>query len=34
MTVAGLVEAAIGVKAERRSLESLAAPLSAVRTEA
>nr|WP_234355573.1 MFS transporter [Kitasatospora aureofaciens] len=34
MTVAGLVEAAIGVKAERRSLESLAAPLSVVRTEA
>ncbi|MFI9162944.1 MFS transporter [Kitasatospora aureofaciens] len=34
MTVAGLVEAVIGVKAERRSLESLAAPLSAVRTEA
>ncbi|MFH9352174.1 MFS transporter [Kitasatospora sp. NPDC017646] len=34
MTAAGLVEAVIGVKAERRSLESLAAPLSAVRTEA
>ncbi|MFC1418126.1 MFS transporter [Streptacidiphilus cavernicola] len=31
MVAAGLVEAAIGVKAERRSLESLAAPLSAVR---
>ncbi|MFD9128193.1 MFS transporter [Kitasatospora sp. NPDC059571] len=31
MVVAGLVEAAIGVKAERRSLESLAAPLSQVR---
>jgi MFS family permease len=30
MTAAGLVEAAIGVPAERRSLESLAAPLSAV----
>ncbi|MFB7908341.1 MFS transporter [Kitasatospora sp. NPDC056076] len=30
MTVAGVVEAAIGVKAERRSLESLASPLSAV----
>ncbi|MEU0187217.1 MFS transporter [Streptomyces sp. NPDC006207] len=30
MTLAGLVEAAIGVRAERRSLESLAAPLSAV----
>ncbi|MEE1782605.1 MFS transporter [Streptomyces sp. SP17BM10] len=34
MTVAGLVEAAIGVRAEKRSLESLAEPLSAVRTEA
>lgn len=32
MTVAGLVEAAIGVRAERRSLESLASPLSAVTT--
>ncbi|MER7708095.1 MFS transporter [Kitasatospora sp. NPDC097605] len=30
MTLAGLVEAAIGVRAERRSLESLATPLSAV----
>lgn len=30
MTLAGLVEVAIGVKAERRSLESLAAPLGAV----
>ncbi|MFJ3218060.1 MFS transporter [Kitasatospora sp. NPDC086801] len=30
MTAAGLVEAAIGVRAERRSLEDLAAPLSAV----
>ncbi|MEU9047593.1 MULTISPECIES: MFS transporter [unclassified Kitasatospora] len=30
MTVAGLVEAVIGVKAEQRSLESLATPLSAV----
>ena len=30
MVAAGLVEAAIGVKAERQSLESLAAPLSAV----
>ncbi|MFE9423203.1 MFS transporter [Kitasatospora sp. NPDC006697] len=30
MTLAGLVEAAIGVRAERRSLESLAAPLSMV----
>ncbi|WP_078896807.1 MFS transporter [Streptomyces sp. NRRL S-495] len=30
MTLAGLVEAAIGVKAERRSLESLAAPLGTV----
>ncbi|MEU1510199.1 MFS transporter [Kitasatospora sp. NPDC005748] len=30
MTAAGLVEAAIGVRAERRSLESLAAPLSTV----
>ena len=30
MVAAGLVEAVIGVKAERRSLESLAAPLSAV----
>ncbi len=30
MCAAGLVEAAIGVRAERRSLESLAAPLSAV----
>ncbi|WP_051838575.1 MFS transporter [Streptomyces sp. NRRL WC-3742] len=30
MALAGLVEAAIGVKAERRSLESLAAPLSEV----
>ncbi|GAA1938075.1 MFS transporter [Kitasatospora viridis] len=30
MTLAGLVEAAIGVRAERRSLESLAAPLSSV----
>ncbi|MFJ8622303.1 MFS transporter [Kitasatospora sp. NPDC093550] len=30
MTLAGLVEAVLGVKAERRSLESLAAPLSAV----
>ncbi|MFJ9692480.1 MFS transporter [Kitasatospora sp. NPDC101183] len=34
MAVAGLVEAAIGVKAERRGLESLAAPLSAVRPSA
>ncbi|MFF2625626.1 MFS transporter [Kitasatospora griseola] len=33
MTLAGLVEALIGVKAERRSLESLAAPLSQVPTE-
>ncbi|MED7948979.1 MFS transporter [Streptomyces sp. BE303] len=32
MTAAGLVEAAIGVRAERRSLESLASPLSAVGT--
>ncbi len=32
MVLAGLVEAVIGVKAERRSLESLAAPLSAVQT--
>ncbi|GGV42229.1 MFS transporter [Kitasatospora herbaricolor] len=31
MVAAGLVEAAIGVKAERRSLESLAAPLSEVK---
>ncbi|GAA4837668.1 MFS transporter [Kitasatospora terrestris] len=31
MTLAGLVEAVIGVKAERRSLESLASPLSEVR---
>ncbi|GAA1413322.1 hypothetical protein GCM10009639_66320 [Kitasatospora putterlickiae] len=30
MTLAGLVEAALGVRAERRSLESLATPLSAV----
>src|SRR5262249_52786180 len=30
MVLAGLVEAAIGVRAEGRSLESLAAPLSAV----
>ncbi|WP_197085206.1 hypothetical protein [Saccharothrix sp. ST-888] len=30
MVAAGLVEAAVGVRAERRSLESLAAPLSAV----
>ncbi|KDN87591.1 MFS transporter [Kitasatospora cheerisanensis] len=30
MTLAGVVEAVIGVKAERRSLESLAAPLSQV----
>ncbi|MEW1908226.1 MFS transporter [Kitasatospora sp. NPDC085895] len=34
MVVAGLVEAAIGVKAERRSLESLAAPLSQVQAAA
>ncbi|MFD8480403.1 MFS transporter [Kitasatospora sp. NPDC059673] len=33
MTLAGLVEALIGVKAERRSLESLAAPLSQVRSD-
>ncbi|MFI9784977.1 MFS transporter [Kitasatospora sp. NPDC051984] len=33
MTLAGLVEALIGVKAERRSLESLAAPLSQVPSE-
>ncbi|MFJ8443550.1 MFS transporter [Kitasatospora griseola] len=33
MTLAGLVEALIGVKAERRSLESLAAPLSQVPDE-
>ncbi|MFJ1792747.1 MFS transporter [Kitasatospora griseola] len=33
MTLAGLVEALIGVKAERRSLESLAAPLSQVPNE-
>ncbi|MFI2608359.1 MFS transporter [Kitasatospora sp. NPDC018619] len=31
MTAAGVVESVIGVKAERRSLESLATPLSAVR---
>jgi hypothetical protein len=30
MTVAGLVEAVLGVRAERRSLEELAMPLSAV----
>jgi hypothetical protein len=30
MILAGLVELALGVKAERRSLESLATPLSAV----
>ncbi|MCU7821266.1 MFS transporter [Kitasatospora sp. DSM 101779] len=34
MVLAGLVEAAIGVKAERRSLESLAAPLSQVQAAA
>ncbi|MFD7644613.1 MFS transporter [Kitasatospora sp. NPDC059795] len=33
MVLAGLVEAVIGVKAERRSLESLAAPLSQVPSE-
>ncbi|MFJ5925483.1 MFS transporter [Kitasatospora sp. NPDC092948] len=33
MTLAGLVEALIGVKAERRSLESLAAPLSQIPSE-
>lgn len=34
MVAAGLVEAAIGVKAERRSLESLASPLSEVKEPA
>ncbi|MFB7669231.1 MFS transporter [Kitasatospora sp. NPDC056138] len=34
MVLAGLVEAAIGVRAERRSLESLAAPLSLVNQSA
>jgi hypothetical protein len=33
MIFAALVELVIGVKAERRSLESLAAPLTAIRQE-
>lgn len=33
MVVAALVELALGVKAERRSLESVAAPLTAIRQE-
>jgi MFS family permease len=33
MIVAALVELALGVKAERRSLESIAAPLTAIRQQ-
>jgi hypothetical protein len=33
MVVAALVELVIGVKAERRSLESVAAPLTAIQQE-
>ena len=34
MVVAALVELIIGVRAERRSLESIAAPLTAIQEEA